>query len=61
VIVVIEAVPVSQHLRAASRGVAAEEGYTGLFLALGIVILVCGAATVVPLRLALRRLDALEA
>jgi ABC-2 type transport system permease protein len=61
VIVVIEAVPVSQHLRAASLGVAAEQGYTGLVVALGIVVLVCAAATVIPLRLALRRLDALEA
>lgn len=61
VIVVIEAVPVSQHLRAASQGVAAEQGFTGLFLALGVVVLVCAAATVIPLRLALKRLDALEA
>ncbi len=60
VIIIVEAVPVSQHMRAAARNLP-DPGAGGLLLVLGIVVLVCAAATVIPLRLALKRLDVLEA
>jgi ABC-2 type transport system permease protein len=59
VIIVVEAVPVSQQLRAWQAG---EPGGTpaSLLFAVALVFLVCAAVVVLPLRLGLRRLSELE-
>jgi len=58
-IIVIEAVPVAEQLSAWQAGEPA--GWPpSLLLAMGAVVLVCSLATVLPLRMALRRLSALE-
>ena len=59
VIIVVEAVPVSQQLRAWQAG---EAGGTpaSLLVAVALVFLICAAAVAVPLRLGLRRLSELE-
>jgi ABC-2 type transport system permease protein len=59
-IIVIEAVPVAEQLQAWQAGGTAGTP-ASLVLALGGVIGLCAGATVVPLRLALRRLGQLEA
>jgi ABC-2 type transport system permease protein len=59
-IIVIEAVPVAEQLQAWQAGVAIGTP-ASLVIALGAVIGLCAGATVVPLRLALRRLAQLEA
>jgi ABC-2 type transport system permease protein len=59
-IIVIEAVPVAQQLRAWQAG--AQTGFpASLLLAMAAVGTVCALATMLPLRLGLRRLAALEA
>ena len=60
VIIVIEAIPVAEQLRSWQAG-DPEGNPTALLLPLGAVVAACALATVVPLRLALRRLSALEA
>ena len=59
VIIVVEAVPVSQQLRAWQAG---EAGGTpaSLLLAVALVFAICATAVVVPLRLGLKRLSELE-
>jgi ABC-2 type transport system permease protein len=58
-IIVIEAVPVAQQLRAWQAGL--RSGFPpSLLLAMAAVFIVCALATVLPLRLGLRRLAALE-
>jgi ABC-2 type transport system permease protein len=59
-IIVIEAVPVAEQLRAWQAGEAAGSP-ASLALSLGLVFAVSALATLVPLRLALRKLAALEA
>ena len=58
-IIVIEAVPVAEQLRAWQTGVTAGTP-ASLVLALAAVFVVCAIATVLPLQLGLRRLSALE-
>ncbi|MGH7562570.1 MAG: putative ABC transporter permease subunit [Gemmatimonadales bacterium] len=58
-IIVVESIPVSQHLRA-WQGSGPARSPAGLVAVLGIVVAICAAATIVPLRLALKRLDLLE-
>ncbi|MGQ0702863.1 MAG: putative ABC transporter permease subunit [Gemmatimonadales bacterium] len=60
VIIVIEAVPVAEQLRAWQVGELAGTP-ASLLVALGLVLVTCAVATVVPLQFALRRLSALEA
>ncbi len=60
IIIVIEAVPVSEQLRAWQAGDAAGAP-TSLILALIAVVGTCALSTVIPLRLALKRLSTLEA
>ncbi len=58
-IIVVEAVPVVTYLRARQAG--ADLGLTPeVFLALGVVVVVCIIATIVPLRLGLRRMMQME-
>jgi ABC-2 type transport system permease protein len=59
VVIVIEAVPVSGYLRAAFQGetVQVSAGMVGAFAA---VALVCAAATVIPLRVGLRKMQGFE-
>ena len=60
VIIVIEAVPIAEQLRVWQSG--GQPGASpGVVLAMGAVFVVCALATVVPLRVGLRRLTALEA
>ncbi len=59
-VIVIEALPVTQHLRAVQRGAAGAPDAAG-WIALGVVVLVCAATGVIPLRLARQRLLQLEA
>jgi len=60
IIIVIEAIPVSEQLRAWQAGELVRSP-ASLIIALGAVVIACAIATVVPLQLALRRLSALEA
>jgi ABC-2 type transport system permease protein len=60
VIIVVEAWPVAERLRLWQAGEPAGSP-TSLLLAVGAVLLLCSAATVVPLNIGLRRLAALEA
>ena len=58
-IIVVEAVPVVAYLRARQAG--ADLGLTPeVFLALGVVVVVCIIATILPLRLGLRRMMQME-
>jgi ABC-2 type transport system permease protein len=59
VIIVVEAFPVAQQLQAWQAGLVPDTP-TSLLISLGIVVGLCAAATVIPLRLALRRLSRLE-
>jgi ABC-2 type transport system permease protein len=59
VIIVVEAVPVSEQLRAWQAGEPASPP-TSLLAAVAGVFSICAVATVIPLRLGLRRLAALE-
>ncbi len=59
-IIVIEAFPVAQQLRSWQAGLVADTP-TSLLISLGIVVGLCAAATVVPLRMALKKLSRLEA
>ena len=59
-IIVIEAVPVAQQLHAWQAGIPTGVP-TSLLLAMAAVVVVCTLATVLPLRVGLRRLAALEA
>jgi ABC-2 type transport system permease protein len=58
-IIVIEAVPVAQQLRAWQAG-AAPGSPASLLLVVALVFIVCALATVLPLRMGLRRLAAIE-
>lgn len=58
-IIVIEAVPVAQQLRAWQAG-AAPGSPASLLLVVALVFIVCAFATVLPLRIGLRRLAAFE-
>lgn len=59
-IIVIEAAPLSSWLRARQAG--QNPGLTGeIGIALLLVTAVCSLATLIPLRLGLRRLESLEA
>jgi len=60
VIIVVEAIPVSEQLRAWQTGEPASPP-TSLLVAVASVFSICAVATVIPLRLGLRRLAALEA
>ena len=60
VIIVVEAIPVSEQLRAWQAGEPASPP-TSLLVAVAAVFSICAVATVVPLRLGLRRLAELEA
>ena len=60
VVIMIEALPVTQHLRAAQSGVASGPDALG-WAALVVVVLICISAGLIPLRLARRRLLHLEA
>jgi ABC-2 type transport system permease protein len=59
-IIVIEAVPVSAHLRAVYQTGKAAAFPPNVWLALGGMFALCAVATLVPIRLSLRRLEALE-
>ncbi|HEX7024561.1 MAG TPA: hypothetical protein VF187_07065 [Gemmatimonadales bacterium] len=59
-IIVVEAVPVSEQLRAWQLGEPASPP-TSLLAAVAAVFAICAAATILPLRLGLRRLESLEA
>jgi len=59
VIIVIEAVPIAEQLRVWQSG-GQPGASTALLLAMGAVFLLCAVVTVLPLRLGLRRLAALE-
>ena len=59
-LIMIEALPVTQHLRAAQSGSASGPNAVG-WAALGLVALLCTAAGLIPLRLARQRLLLLEA
>jgi ABC-2 type transport system permease protein len=58
-VIVIEAVPVYGYLRAAFRGLPIPVN-AAMIGAFALVALVCGAATVVPLRIGLRRMEEFE-
>jgi ABC-2 type transport system permease protein len=58
-IIVVEAVPVAEQLRAWQAGEPASPP-TSLLLAVGMVFVICAASTVVPLRLGLKRLSSLD-
>ncbi len=59
-IIIVEARPVAAHLQVYQEGVATD-GFTGdLWWAMAQVFLLCAAATVIPLRQSLKRLEALE-
>ena len=60
VIIVVEALPVAEQLQAWQAGYSIGVP-ASLVLSLGAVVLICALATVIPLRLALRRLNSLEA
>ncbi len=58
-VIVVEAIPVTGYLRARQFGMT--EGITPeLVLAMGVVVLVCALATVIPLRVGLKRMGAME-
>jgi ABC-2 type transport system permease protein len=57
-IIAIEAGPVSEYIRLQQAGL--RGGVTALFLGLGAVIVVCGVATVLPLRVAMRKLEGMD-
>jgi hypothetical protein len=59
-IIVVEAVPVAQQVRAWQSG-ADPVLPASLLLALAVVFVVCAIATILPLQLGLRRLSSLEA
>jgi hypothetical protein len=59
-IITIEAGPVATYLRAQNDGVAFHPS-AGLYLSLGLVLLLCATATVMSLHVARLRLEALEA
>ncbi len=57
-IIAIEAGPVAEYIRLQQAG--QHGGTTGLFLGLGAVVVVCGVATVFPLRVAMRKLEGMD-
>ena len=59
-VIMIEALPVTQHLRAAQRGVGGGPSVAG-WAALVVVVVLCTGAGLIPLRLARQRLSQLEA
>jgi ABC-2 type transport system permease protein len=58
-VIVVEAVPVYQYLQAVSRGGTVTVGLP-MILAFTVVLVVCGLATVLPLRLGLKRMEEFE-
>jgi ABC-2 type transport system permease protein len=59
-IIVVEAFPVAQQVRSWQSGLA-PGAPTSLLVSLGVVVSLCAAATVIPLRMALKKLSRLEA
>jgi hypothetical protein len=58
-VIMLEARPVFSYL--ASRAFGAESSQLEMFVGFGLATLLCVVATLLPIRIALRRLEALEA
>jgi energy-converting hydrogenase Eha subunit A len=58
-VIVVEAVPVYAYLRAVYREEPIELGWP-IIAAFGAVVVICGLATVLPLRFGLRRMEEFE-
>jgi ABC-2 type transport system permease protein len=58
-VISIEAVPVTAHLRAGRHGESPTPA-PELFLAAGAVIVICASATILPLRMSTRRIERME-